>query len=307
MTFLDKKWLTHMVSILFVGFLGACSSNSQTAYAPVKNSPIPLAYYDQYLNLAEQAIQHKKYREAKRLLEKVFLKYPDNAKAKLLVAEMQLSRGKVKLAAESFKRLLDDAEIKAKAMQGYGLSLLISGKAGDAETYLKKAVTLDESLWRAWNGLGYYYDSRQDWVNSENSYGRAIALQHYVAILYNNRGFSRILQKRTEDAIADLLKAIQLDPKDNTAKLNLQLAWASAGQYQQAMSLEQQNSPASGLNNVGYVALMKGDYLNAESFLTQAMETSYWFHERAWKNLGLLRSIRDIETNQTGEEKLHNQ
>lgn len=289
-----EKWRIILVVVVFVSFLGACTSVRPMVMAPVKDT-VSLVHADRYLDIAEQALRHKKYEEVKRLLEKVFLAYPQNVRARLLLAEMQFLKGNMDLALVSFKRLVGEADIKAQALQGYGLALLTTGKPEAAVVVLKEAIAVDADLWRVWNGLGYYYDGRQDWDKSEISYSRAIALQKNSAILYNNRGFSRLLQKRTDSAIADLFKAIQLDPENKTVSLNLQLALATAGHYRQAMSLSAQDVPANGLNNVGYVAFLKGDYFKAESFLTQAMEKSYWFHEKAWRNLGLLRSLRDIE------------
>lgn len=287
-----KKRAKLLMLMLSVSAVAGCNSAMTTAEIPLQET-IPLAYFDQYLDLAEQAIQHKKYEDAKRFLEKTLLRDPDNSRAKLLLAEMQFSRGQMNLAGLSFKRLMDNVQVKAKALQGYGLVLLKSHQEDEAVSYLKQATALDPGLWRAWNGLGYYYDHVQDWQKSEASYGHAITLRPDRAILYNNRGFSRLLQKKMEGAIADLLKAIQLAPDNTLARLNLQLALATAGEYGQAMSLEAQDTSANGLNNVGYVALLKGDYSNAESFLTQAMATSYWFHEKAWKNLGLLHSLNE--------------
>lgn len=301
MTMQKKQWRTILVSVIFVSLLAACSSARPTAMA-LMNDPLPLAQYDRYLDFAEQALHRKKYGKVKGLLEKVFLQYPDNVRAKLLLAEMYFFQGKMGLALVSFKRLIDEPDIKARAMQGYGLALLTTGKADEAVIILQKAIEMDVALWRVWNGLGYYYDGRQDWEKSEACYSRVIALQQKSSILYNNRGFSRLLQKRTDGAIADLLKATQMAPDNMTAHLNLQLALATAGHYRQAMSLSARDLQANGLNNVGYVAFLKGDYFNAESFLTQAMETSYWFHEKAWKNLELLHRFRDIEAKQSARE-----
>lgn len=295
---LGKHGCKILVMSLCVSSLVACSTARPIAQAPLEEA-VPVAYYDQYLDLAEQALAHKKYESAKRLLEKVFLKYPGHVQARLLVAEMQFSQGNMEMARVSFKKLVNEQGVKARALQGYGLALLTTGKADEAEIALKEAMELDPTLWRAWNGLGYYYDRNQDWQKSEFSYGQAIALEQNSSILFNNRGFSRLLQKNTDGAIIDLIQAIQLDPENTTASLNLQLALATAGRYQQAMSLSAQDVPANGMNNVGYIAFLKGDYYKAESFLTQAMETSYWFHEKAWRNLGLLRSQRQIEDEQS--------
>ena len=291
---LGKHGCKIIILSVSLSLLAGCSTVRPIEQAALEEA-IPVAYYDHYLDLAEQALTHKKYESAKRLLEKVFLKYPGHVRAKLLVAELQFSRGNMHMALASFKKLLEEQDVKARALQGYGLALLTTDKSEEAVIVLKEAVELDPTLWRAWNGLGYYYDGDQDWDNAEFSYGQAIALDKNSSILFNNRGFSRLLQRRTEGAIADLIQAIQLDPENTTASLNLQLALATAGRYQQAMSLSAQDVPANGLNNVGYIALLKGDYYKAESFLTQAMETSYWFHEKAWRNLGLLRSHRQIE------------
>ena len=49
------------------------------------------------------------------------------------------------------------------------------------------------------------------------------------------------------------------------------------------------------LNNVGYIAILRGDYVRAESLLNQAMEASPTFNDKAWENLRYLETIKAVK------------
>ena len=57
---------------------------------------------------------------------------------------------------------------------------------------------------------------------------------------------------------------------------------------------------AMALNNVGYIALLRGDYDHAEAYFTRAMEVDPTFNEIAWRNLKLLNNLRD-ESEELGQ------
>jgi Flp pilus assembly protein TadD len=71
-------------------------------------------------------------------------------------------------------------------------------------------------------------------------------------------------------------------------RANLRLALAWDGRYAEAVAGAQPRELADVLNNVGYVALLKGDHKQAEAYLTRAMETSASHHDHAWHNLSHL-------------------
>jgi Tfp pilus assembly protein PilF len=246
------------------------------------------------LDATEQAIAAGRYPDAQKLLQQMFAIDAQNPRAKLLLAELHLATGVVPQAAAEFDQLKDVPEISGRALQGKGLAALLNGEKEAAAEALRMAVKQDANLWRAWNALGYYHDTKQQWPESAECYERALAANPNSALVYNNRGFSNLLQRRFGEAIADLSKAVEIDPALPSASRNLRLALASNGEYARALVGANGNNLGEALNNVGYIALLRGDYAAAESYLSRAMEADASFNRLAWQNLSYLKSINEM-------------
>ncbi|MFQ6017199.1 MAG: tetratricopeptide repeat protein [Kiloniellaceae bacterium] len=247
------------------------------------------------VDLAQRALAENRYEDARKLLERVLVSDPDNARAKLTLAELRLATGRPKQAAAAFEALVGQPEVRALALQGHGISLMLTGDDEAGYESLRNAVEQDAALWRAWNALGFYHDSRGDWAAAVESYGKALAANPGSALIYNNRGYSMIMQGRLEEAIEDLNKALRLDPELPTVQGNLRLAFAWQGKYAHAMSGVSEKDMGKVLNNIGFIAMLRGDYANAEAYLLRAMEVDPSFNEAASRNLAYLKSMRDIE------------
>ena len=142
--------------------------------------------------------------------------------------------------------------------------------------------------------MGAYHDAREEWAEAGESYRKAIAVVPDNSVVRNNLGFSLFMQGRLDEAISELIKAVRMDPEFALARTNLRLAYARKGRYLQALAGLTEDDLGEALNDVGYIALMRGDYENAEAYLLRAMEADPAFNERAWRNLNYLRSLREL-------------
>jgi Flp pilus assembly protein TadD len=104
---------------------------------------------------------------------------------------------------------------------------------------------------------------------------------------------SFMLQGRYAEAEAAFERALAIDPGLLPAKSNLRLSLAWQGRYNEALEGLAPETAGEALNNVGYVAMLRGDYEAAERYLSQAMEVSATYNEAAARNLELLKSTRD--------------
>lgn len=271
-------------------------ATSNTALAPERIEPT--------IQLAEKAIKEGRYDDAQRLLERVLINQPQNLHAQLDMAELTFARGQFEPAQGMFEGLTVSPEIAAKAYQGMGLAMMLSDDQEGGYKALTTATDLDGSLWRAWNGLGYYYDLQADWVSAEGAYAKALLENPNSAFVYNNLGYSLIMQGRYQDAIESLSQALKLDPELATAQTNMRLALAWRGKYALATTGVTDTDKGKVYNNIGFVALMRRDYANAETYLLRAMEEDPTFNQTARKNLALLRNLQEIEKNEEVGEAL---
>jgi Flp pilus assembly protein TadD len=216
---------------------------------------------------------------------------PHDMPATLGLAESLLALGEYPSAIAAFKLLSDDPARRAAALQGQGVALLALGHADEAGPLLLEAVKADPGSWRAWNALGQYYDGRQEWQLALAAYQQSLA-SGGTAVVLNNMGMSLMLQKRYAEAGARFQTALRASPGLASARNNLRLALAWQGRYEDAASNPgRDEQAASVLNNVGYVAMLKGDYGPAQAYLLKATEVSPSFNKVAWDNLHLLEAM----------------
>ncbi len=244
------------------------------------------------LGAADAAIAQRRVEDAAILLGRILKTDPDNSQAKLRVAEMYLLANKLLLAAAAFKHLSKTSDVRAKALQGFGIAMMKQGELDTAHKALQEAVDEDASLWRAWNGLGLYYDTQSLWNEAGESYKRALGAKPELALIHNNLGYSLLMQGKFVDATSAFRKALRIRPDLEAARVNLRLSLAWEGKYQEATAGVKRGELPTVLNDVGYIAILRGDYDQAEAFLLRAMEASPTFNETASKNLGYVKTIR---------------
>jgi Flp pilus assembly protein TadD len=154
--------------------------------------------------------------------------------------------------------------------------------------------------WQAWNALGSEYDRRHDWANAENAYAQALSASGDAAIVLNNRGFSRLSQKKPDLAIADFVAALQKKPDLAPARNNLRLAMSMQGEYDRAIKGAAATDEAAVLNNAGFAAMLRGDYAKAKELLSQAMKAKKGYYGLAAANLEMTQNLAKGEAGEAG-------
>ena len=272
--------------------LAACETFDFAKGKP-DSSPVPVgAGTEKVLAAADKALEQRRVEDAAILLGRIMKSDPNNAQARLRIAEMYLLSDKLLLATAAFKHLSTVSEVRAKALQGMGIALMKQGDIETAHTALKDAVNEDSSLWRAWNALGLYYDSQSLWAEAGKSYKQAMEKMPGVALIHNNLGYSLMMQRNFSDATSAFRKALRIRPALKAARANLRLSLAWEGMYQEATTGVDRGELPTVLNDVGFIAILRGDYDQAEALLSRAMAASPTFNETASKNLQYVKKIR---------------
>ena len=245
-----------------------------------------------YIAEIQRAIDEQRLYDAGQLLDRALLTGDKDPHLVLLGGRLALARGRFLDAVNDFKRIDQDPALKGDALEGEGISLSLLGRSDDAVAILKQAVAAKPTAWRAWNALGSEYDARRRWAEADAAYERAITESDRAPIALNNRGYSRMLQGRLEDAIKDFVEALGKKPGMAEARNNLRLAMAMSGEYDRALAGAPQADEAATLNNAGFAAMMRGDYQAAEDLLQRAMTAKGEYYARAATNLQLARTLQ---------------
>lgn len=256
-----------------------------------KAVPVRAESPETLLKQAEADVAARRFQLAEQRLARLDKPTAQSPRAQYAMAEVLLGRERPKDAIAKFEGLQSNPTFSARAWQGMGLSLMALNDVTAAESQLRKAVEADPKLWRAWTGLGRAYDQQRRWRAAEDAYNKALAANPNAAMVVNNIGMSQLLQHRYQDAAATFQKALVIDPALDIARTNLRIALSWQGRYDEAMVGANTAERSDALNNVGYIAMLRGDYEAAQKFLAQALAGSPIYHEQAAHNLDMLRLV----------------
>jgi Flp pilus assembly protein TadD len=240
----------------------------------------------------QRAIDEKRFIDAGAMIDMAVLSGSKDPRLVLLTGKLDLARGRYEQALEDFRKAESAPATRGAALEGEGLALALAGRQAEALPVLKKAVAEYPDAWKAWNALGGAYDDRGQWTEADDAYAHALAASNAPAIVLNNRGYSRLLRNRLDEATADFVEALRQRPDLEVARTNLRLAMALKGEYARATAGAQKDTEAAVLNNAGFAALVRGDYDHAESLLQQAIQRKGEYYDLAAANLDLVRQGR---------------
>jgi len=246
---------------------------------------------DAAVALVQQALDEQRLLDADRFLSQAALAGMKDSRLSLLDGELGLMRGHYSDALAPLQEAKKTPATAARALQDEGVALSLLSRSEEAMKSLQEAVAMDASLWRAWNALGAEYDARSRWGDAEAAYDKALAASGDQPIVLNNRGYSRLLQRRRDAAIADLVAALRKRPDFTEARTNLRLALAIGGEYDRAVAGGSSADQAALLNNAGFAAAMRGDYASAEHLLGQAIKAKGEYYTKASSNLRIVQAL----------------
>jgi Flp pilus assembly protein TadD len=284
------------VAVLLV-LLGACSSlpwhSTASAPAPASKAPATATDLKELIAAADATREEGSYNDALQIYQQVLFADPGQKAAQYGAAESLLALSQAGAARPLFDGLIGDPGYHARALQGAGLSLLALGQPEKATKFLHDATEADPALWRSWNAQGTLADREKRTNEAQTLYARALAANPNSPAILNNIAYSRLIGGKSAAAVEGFRKALALDPKNETIQNNLRLALAANGNYADALRSVGRERMPSVLNDVGYVAMRRGDYAAAAGYLTRAMEDSSSYNAVAAKNLDQLKSLKN--------------
>jgi Flp pilus assembly protein TadD len=246
----------------------------------------------QYFAEIQRALDEQRLLDAGKLIDQALRAGDRSGRLVIDSGQLKLARGRYDEALAAFKQVESDPTVTGDALEGEGLALALLQRSDEALQVLQKAVAAKPSAWRAWNALGSEYDARRRWPEAEAAYERAVTESNRSPLALNNRGFSRLLQGRPDDAVRDFVEALAKKPDLPAARTNLRLAMAMRGEYDRATTSTPQDDEAANLNNAGFGAMMRGDYAAAEKLFDRAMQAKGAYYGRAAANSQLAEALK---------------
>ncbi len=263
----------------------------------LNNAGLSVASVDDALSKAAKAVQENQMDLAQLFYIKAYELKPTNILVLQKMADLYVQLGKNELAEVSLKLILDQQPNDMKVMEQYGLLLLKDRKYAVAKAALEPVVAQQKS-WRAYNGLGILANVLGDFPRAEVLFRKADAIFPNSPELLNNLGFALYSASRFPEALAYYNKALQINPDFKKAIYNYALLQAFLGKYDIAYdAFVKVSSDVEANNNLGYIAMEKGDYKKADNYLQEAIRLSPEYYKKANDNLKKLEILekRDFE------------
>lgn len=282
---------TFPLAILAVPLLAACQQPSVGKTDVVQSQPLSqsLPVKNGDTALGRQALVSGDLAVAKTAFSAALRKDPSDAQAALGLAEAHLALNEIQAARQIFQALATKApSLSARVNQGLGLIALRLGRSDQAVGLLGKSVQQDDSLWRAWLGLGQAHDRLKQPSAARRAFNAAERVAPVRAPVLNDLGMSYVSQKQPQKALEFFERALSLDPGYEIARANIRIANAMTGRYEDAISGASQTQLPDVLNNVGYIAILNKDFEVADQYLRRAIDLSAVYHKAAIANLDLL-------------------
>ena len=236
------------------------------------------------------ALIEERYDEAEQAFGEVLVIDPSRTAAHLGMGEIHLARGRPQLALHHFAAAAADPMLKPQARQGQAVALVMMRQDDAALPIIEEVLASRPLLWRTWNARGLVFAGRGDFNQAEASYKRALAINPAAASVENNLGYALMLQGRADTALVHFGKALALEPSLKAARNNQRMALAWNGRYTEAIAGVESKELPDVLNDVGVIAMRRGDFRGAEAYFARAIETSPSYHAKAAKNLADLRA-----------------
>ncbi len=272
------------------------------ATAPVEESAAPPSSAEPVIAVTSAEDARKQADEARakgnselalRLYVEAAERDPADAESLYQIGAVYEERKDLSLAARAYSRAVQIDPVHARALAALGLCYFETRQFDAAAEMLERAVAADPTKWRAHNALGLIDDSRGEHESAAAHYAAALAAQPNSAAVLNNRGYSSYLAGNFEAAERDFRAVLAVDPGYDRAWQNLGLVFARQGRYETALStLSRVSSRHAAANDVGYIAMLSGDYAAAETLFADAIRISPRYYQTANENVAELKRRR---------------
>lgn len=291
------KKLTNLIflAILSLALLTACNpgnikeaennSDEQGTKEILQSTGLDVNSVEDAVIKAEKAAQSGKMDLAQLYYIKAYDLEPTNVQVLQKMADLYTELKKYDLAQVSLKLILKQQPNDLKTTEQYGLLLIKLRNFPEAQENLSRVVAMQQS-WSAYNGLGIIANLQGDYLKAENFFKKADGIFPNSPELLNNIGFSLYSADKLAEAAPYYIKALQINPGFKKAIYNYALLQARLSNYEQAhIAFAKVSSPAEASNNTGYIAMMNGDYAEANNYLQEAINASPRFYKKANDNL----------------------
>jgi Flp pilus assembly protein TadD len=168
---------------------------------------------------------------------------PGFAPARVNLGALLVEAGEFEAAAAHLDRAIKLLGRTADAAYPHYLRAKVYAERNEmqpATTELNEAVSLRPDFAEAWSDLGQARKANLDEAGALAAFRRAVSLSLDDAVAQTRLGSEYLHQGHAHEAVTPLREAVRLDPKNQSALYNLQIALAEDGQVEAAREVKRQ-------------------------------------------------------------------
>ena len=253
---------------------------------------LPEVTVDEHAKLGDAHLQQGQLGMAIGQYLQVLEKDPTQIATRYKLAMLLLKNDQPDASKKQFETILEQDDQFALAYEGLGQASLVLGDHLGADQAFRKALTLDQKLWRTHTYLGIMADQRHLHLSAMEAYKAALAIQPKEGMVLNNLGMAQYMNRQYRQAANTFKQAIQTGVDSPKVANNLGLALSKLGHFPQAFDAFKKGSdPAKAYNNVGIALLEAGHPQRAMSCFEKAIEIQPTFYEKANENLEQVKRL----------------
>ncbi|WP_413111009.1 tetratricopeptide repeat protein [Thaumasiovibrio sp. DFM-14] len=248
------------------------------------------------------------------------LSFPSQEEADIAyykVGYIHQQRGNYDLARLAYERASLANPNNSQYLTALGNTELKLGNKESAKTSLTQAIVLDQkrqsnsveaeqiedentrllidaqSPLNAYNALGVICDLETKHLDAQKLYKLGLNQQPRDEKLLNNYAYSLYMNGDLNQAENIYKRITKLNSQSDKAWSNLGLIYIRKGQYNAAYgALKHAMKPEAAYNDIGYFAMLEGDYEAAIHFLQKAIDASPTYYITAQENLAQAKQLQ---------------
>ena len=208
------------------------------------------------------------------------------------IGAIHASRDNLNLAEIAYWQALRINPDNATALTELGLIMLKKRQYPQARDKLTHSLNVTNQQWRAHNALGIVADMEGNHTEAALHYREALKIRPESPMLLNNLGYSLYLSEDRAGALKVIRQALDNDPNYKLAWQNLGLLYARERNYTAAVdAFSHAMELYKAYNDVGYLAMLDGNYQLSEDYLVKAIKLCPSYYEAAHSNLARARNL----------------
>jgi tetratricopeptide (TPR) repeat protein len=236
-----------------------------TRPAVVNNS----AQVEDALSLADDARGAQRYEAAERGYQLAAKLAPSDPRSYLGLGHTYYNQKKYAEAEKAYARSAALSQNDSEPYARLAFTFTEMQRLEEALTMARKAVTVQPDNYYGYLALGYVHSLRHSYAEAEAAYRKSVSLAPQPLVVLHNE-LARVLgdQRKYGDAAAESKKAVDIDPKDYSARFNYAIMLQklgqlvpSAQQYLEAIKLNDKDSAPH--SNIGLIYYMTENFAAA--------------------------------------------